>query len=65
MKQLLVSLSATICALLTVSAACTESEYPPATVEMELTKVSEHVYWSHSDRRGRSVIRCAGHAIAG
>jgi glyoxylase-like metal-dependent hydrolase (beta-lactamase superfamily II) len=46
MKQLLVSLSATICALLTVSAACTESEYPPATVEMELTKVSEHVYYA-------------------
>ena len=46
MKQLLVSLSVTICALLTVSAACAESAYPPATVEMELIKVSEHVYYA-------------------
>lgn len=45
MRRCLVSISVTFCALFAVSAAFAESVYPPATVEMNLIRVSKHVYY--------------------
>lgn len=45
MKRFFVLASVMPCALITAFVAYAESEYPPATVEMELIKVSKHVYY--------------------
>ncbi len=46
MKRLLILIPATFCTLFAAFAVHAESVYPPATVKMDLIKVSEHVYYA-------------------
>ena len=46
MKRFLVLMSVMSCALFAALASHAESDYPPATVKMDLIKVSKHVYYA-------------------